>query len=144
MKILLAYDRSAYSDMAVATIRALELPAGTDVTVVTVVPEHTFLGGISIHMLRGEAPARKRARENQQQKAEELLHKPVQALKTSGLSAEGLVRWGNPAEAILKAAADSGAPLIITGAKGLADPPSFGLGSVDQVHGDAAKIILLP
>jgi nucleotide-binding universal stress UspA family protein len=126
MKVLLAVDGSSYSDIATEMVRALRLPSQTEVTVITVVPEHTFLGGITLGKLRGTSPKK----EAQQQKQLELLQQPIQALSASKLKADSLVRWGNPAEEILKVANEGRISLVIMGAKGLTDAPAFRLGSV--------------
>jgi len=65
MKVLLVVDGSSYSEMATRTLKALRLPSRTEVTVMPVVPEHTFLGGITLDMLKGGVPVKKEA---QQQK----------------------------------------------------------------------------
>jgi nucleotide-binding universal stress UspA family protein len=139
MKILLVVDGSSYSDMATRMVAALHLPSRTVVTVLTVVPEHTFLGGITLHKLRGASATK----EAQKQKALELLESPVQALSACKLRVESLVRWGNPAEEILKASDESGASLIVMGAKGLTDPLCFRLGSVAQTVMKHAKASVL-
>lgn len=61
MKMLLVVDGSSYSDMATKMVTALHLPSGTAVTVLTVVPEITFLGGITLDAIRGTSQARKKA-----------------------------------------------------------------------------------
>jgi hypothetical protein len=38
--------------MATATLKALQLPASTRVTIMTVIPEFTFLGGITLDTFR--------------------------------------------------------------------------------------------
>ena len=129
MKILLALDGSSYSDMATRTLKAFRLPPQTEVTVMTVVPEHTFLGGITLDVLRGGSSVRK---ETQQQKAAELLQSPTETLSASGLKVESLVRWGNPAEEILSLAHEEQVDLVVIGAKGTGDPERFPLGSVSQ------------
>jgi nucleotide-binding universal stress UspA family protein len=126
MKILLVVDGSSYSDMAIGMVKALRLPSQTEVTVMTVVPERTFLGGITLGKLRGTS-AKKEA---QQQKALELLQQPIQVLSASKLKVDSLVRWGNPAEEILKVANENGISLVVMGAKGLTAPLSFHLGSI--------------
>ncbi|MFC1977799.1 universal stress protein [Chloroflexota bacterium] len=98
MKILLALDGSSYSDMATKMVAALRLPSRTELTVLTVVPEHTFLGGITLRKIRGVSSKK----EAQEQKALELLQEPVQKLSTPKLRVETIVRWGDPAEEILK------------------------------------------
>lgn len=130
MRILLAFDGSPYSEMAVETLKALQLPPQTELTVMTVVPEHTFLGGITLNMLRGATAPRERAQQAQQQKADELLKKPVETLRANGLQVEGLVCWGRPAEEIIEKARTMDAGLVVIGAKGEGDPERFPLGSV--------------
>ena len=130
MKILLVVDGSAYSDTAAKKLEALELPATTEVTILTVVPEATFLGGITLDVIRGTNQARQKAKDEQQQKALELLQRIAQALGGGKLKLETSVRWGNPVEEILVEAEEGNASLIVMGAKGLTDSLSFRLGSV--------------
>jgi nucleotide-binding universal stress UspA family protein len=141
MRILLVVDGSPYSDMAAATLKALQLPTQVRVTVMTVVPEFTFLGGIKLDTLRSGAPARKKA---QQARAAELVSGPARLLQESNLKVDNLVRWGHPAEVILEIADKIGASLVVMGAKGLTDPVSFHLGSVaHKVMRQAKASILL-
>ena len=76
MKILLVVDGSPYPDMATRMLKALRLSHPNDITVLTVIPEHTFLGGITLGRLKGNG----KIKEAQQQKALELLRGPVQTL----------------------------------------------------------------
>ena len=138
MRILPVVDSSSYSDMATKMLEALR-PPRTEITVLTMVPEHTFLGGITLGKLKGVSVAK----EAQQQKALELLQGPVQALNAMQLKVHSLVRWGNPAEQILKVTAESAALLIVMGAKGLTDPLAFRLGGVAQTVMKHAKASVL-
>jgi nucleotide-binding universal stress UspA family protein len=128
MRILLVVDGSSYSEVANRMLEALHLPGRTQVIVMTVVPEQTFLGGITLGKLRGGSASK----DEQQQKALELVQGSAEILGGTRLKVESMVRWGNPAGEILKEADKSGASLIIMGAKGLTDPLSFRLGSVAQ------------
>jgi len=130
MKILLVVDGSSYSEMAAEMLKTLQLPTKTEVTILTVVPEATFLGGITFDAIRGGSQERKKAREEQRQKAAELLQHMTQILGESKFKIGTLVRWGNPAEVILREAEGGNTSLIIMGAKGLTDALSFRLGSV--------------
>jgi len=130
MKILLVVDGSYYSDLATNMLKALRPPAKTEIAILTVVPEPTFLGGITLDVIRGTSQARKEAQEEQQRKAIELLELTAQALGKGKFKLEILVKWGNPAEVILQEAEKENAALIVMGAKGLTDPPRFRLGSV--------------
>ena len=143
MKILLVVDGSSYSNMATKMLEALRLSPRTEVTVLTVVPEHTFLGGITLGKLRGTSVMK----EAQQQKALELLQNPVQALNAQKLKVDSIVRWGNPVEEILAEAEERNISLIAMGAKGLTDPHSFRLGSVAlrvMKYANASVILVRP
>lgn len=141
MKILLVVDGSSHSNMATKMLEALRLPPRTKITVMTVVPEQTFLGGITLSKLSGASASK----DLQQQKALELLRAPVQALTAGKLKVDSSVRWGNPAEEILKATNESGVSLVVMGAKGLTDPLPFRLGSVAQTvmkHARASVLLV--
>lgn len=129
MKILLIYDGSSYSEIAAGTLRALRLPPQTEVMVMTVIPEHTFLGGITIEKIRGTDREKKKAQEEEVAK---LLPGPVQQLRESGFKVDSLVRWGNPANEVIKAADQYDVSLIVMGTKGVTNYPAFRLGSVCQ------------
>ncbi len=130
MKILIVIDGSSYSEMATQMLKALQLPANTEVTILTVVPEPTFLGGITLDAIRGSSQAREKANDEQQEKAIMLLEHTSEVLGKGKLIVETMVRWGNPAEVILLEAEQGKASLIVMGSKGLTDPLSFRLGSV--------------
>lgn len=130
MKVLLATDGSTYSEMAMKALMALHPPPETEVTVMTVVPENTYLGGITLHMIRGDAATRKRATKDQERKAAELVEAPADALKALGLRVETAIARGSPAEQIIKRASATEADLVAIGAKGTDDSGRFPLGSV--------------
>jgi len=132
LKILLAVDDSPYSEKATHTLKAFKLTSRTEVMVMTIVPDHVFLGGITLHMFRGEAAARERTRKAQQHKAAELLQEPLGMLRAGGVKVESLVCWGKPAEQIINQAHEMRADLVVIGAKGAGDPERFPLGSVAQ------------
>ena len=130
MKILLVVDGSSYSEMATKMLGTLRLPAKTEITILTVVPELTFMGGVTLDAIRGTNQARQKAQDAQQQKALELLQHMALTLVEGKPKVETMIRWGNPTEVILYEAAEGNFALIVMGAKGLTDPLSFRLGSV--------------
>jgi hypothetical protein len=77
MKILLVVDGSPYSVAATEMIVSLHLPISTKILLMTVVPEHVFLGGLTLKKLRGDS-SEKAA---QEQKAWKLLQQPERMLK---------------------------------------------------------------
>jgi len=128
MKILLAIDGSNYSAMAVNMLKALALPSHTEVKLITVVPEHTFIGGHTLKRLWGQS-SEVRAKKTQQELADKLLHDHIESLKAIGVSVEPGVEWGNPPEQILVHARNINADLIVIGAKGSGNA-GFPMGSV--------------
>jgi nucleotide-binding universal stress UspA family protein len=132
VKVLLAIDGSKYSEMCAKTLKALKLSTQTEVTVMTVVPVHVFLGGLTIHMFRHGDVARRQTRVAQERKAAELVKVVVEMLRASGIHAESVVRWGKPAEQILNEAGEMRADLVVIGARGTRDTQQFPLGSVAQ------------
>ena len=132
MKLLLAVDGSRYSDMSAQMLKALSLSPQTEVTVMTVVPEHTYLGGVTLNKLMGSAEARERVHRAEEQKAAELMKKTVETLRDSNVKVESLVCWGKPAEEIVKQAQRMRADLVSIGAKGIDDPQRFPIGGTAQ------------
>jgi nucleotide-binding universal stress UspA family protein len=147
MKLLLVVDGSAYSETAAKMLGALRFLAEVEVTILTVVPETTFLGGITLDVIRGTSQARKKAREEQQQQAIGLLQRTAQTLTEDNIKVETLVCWGNPAEVILREAEKRNISLIVIGAKGLTNQLSFHLGSVAlkvMRHAKASVMLVRP
>jgi nucleotide-binding universal stress UspA family protein len=133
MKILLAVDASRYSKVAIGLVKALGIGRGAEVTVLTVIPEHVFLGGHTLADLLGRSAAlRAQAQKAGEQRALELLSKASKSLGTRGVRVETMVRRGSPADEIIKACRIIQADLTIVGLKGTSEAPEFLLGSVAQ------------
>ncbi len=130
MKILLAVDESIYSAMAVNMLKALALPTHTEVKLMTVIHEHTFIGGHTLRRLLGGASGVQTKR-TQEQLANDLLHDHIESLKDIGISATPVVAWGNPPEQILKYAHANEVDLVVIGVKGSGNT-GFPIGSVAQ------------
>jgi len=130
VKIILALDGSGYSEMNVKMLKALRLPSTTEVIVMTVVPEITFLGGITLDSMMAKGSNRDKTRKEQENKASTMLREPVGTLRENGLKVETQVCWGKPEEQIIKKASDIKADLVVIGAKGITNSPRFPLGSV--------------
>ena len=132
MKVLLAVDGSAYSTWAAKSLTTLQLAPETVVTVFSVVPEHTFLGGLTLDTLSGGAAAKNRdeTKKAQEERANELTQSAIAVLKEAGIEAKGVVGRGKPAEEIIREADRTGADLIALGAKGSDNNERFALGTV--------------
>jgi len=131
MKILLAVDGSRYSEAAIGLVKALKIGRKAEATVLTVIPEHVFLGGHTLVDLLGRSAALKtQVREAEEERALELLAKLSKSLATRGLKVETMVRRGSPADEIIKTRRNIQADLVVVGLKGTSDTPEFLLGGV--------------
>jgi nucleotide-binding universal stress UspA family protein len=131
MRILLAVDGSRYSEAAIGLVNALKIVRKAEATVLTVIPEHVFLGGHTLADLLGRSTALKtQIRKTEEERALELLAQLSKSLVTRGLKVETIVRRGSPADEIIKACRNIKADLALVGLKGTSDTPEFLLGSV--------------
>jgi nucleotide-binding universal stress UspA family protein len=131
MKILLAIDDSRYSEAVVGLVKALRIGRKAEATVLTVIPEHVFLGGRTLaDLLRRSSTLKTQLRKAEEERALELLAKLSNSLATRGLKVETIVRRGSPADEIIKTCQSIGADLVLVGFKGTSDVSEFLLGSV--------------
>jgi nucleotide-binding universal stress UspA family protein len=131
MKILLAVDGSRYSEAAIGLVKALKIGRKAETTVLTVIPEHVFLGGHTLADLLGRSSALKtQMRKAEEERAAELLAKLSKSLDTRGLKVETMVLRGSPADEIIKTCRNIQADLAVVGLKGTSDTPEFLLGGV--------------
>ena len=133
MKILLAVDGSRYSETAIGLVNALKIGRKAEATVLTVIPEHVFLGGHTLADLLGRStPLKTQVQKAEEERALELLAKLSKSLVTRGLKVETMVRRGSPADEIIKTCRTIKADLALVGLKGTSDTPEFLLGGVAQ------------
>jgi len=131
MKIVIAADNSTYSEVILDLVKALKIGGKSDVTALTVIPEHVFLGGHTFIDLLGHSSILKaQIRKAEEDKALDLLAKLAKSLGTLGLKVETMVRRGSPADEIVKACRSIPADLVLVGLKGTSDASEFPLGSV--------------
>ena len=123
-RILLATDGSPHSEAAAGAAGHLAKQAGLPVSVVSVVTA-------------SHSPQRR-------QEAEQAVAATTERLEGMGIAAEGQVLEGRPDEAIVKAAADVGADLIVMGSHGRTGLTKILLGSVaERVIGQAICPVLV-
>jgi len=134
VKILLAVDGSGYSEAAIDLIKALKIgkiAKQAEATILTVIPEHAFLGGHTLFDLLGRSNTLKtQLYKAEEERALELLTKLSKTLATWGLKVETMIRRGSPADEIIKTCRSIEADLALVGLKGTSDTPEFLLGSV--------------
>ncbi|MDY6834363.1 MAG: universal stress protein [Chloroflexota bacterium] len=131
MKVVLAIDGSSSSEVAARSISVLFTKQKAQVTTLTVIPEHIFLGGHTIaHLLRCSPSSHKQLNENQKQLALELVNRINRVYFPEWPGIESEVRWGNPSQEITKACYDLKADLVVIGSKGMSNSREFLLGSI--------------
>jgi nucleotide-binding universal stress UspA family protein len=131
MKILLAVDGSRYSEDAIGLVKALKIGRKSEATVLTVIPEHVFLGGHTLADLLGRSGTLKtQLRKAEEERASALISKLSKSLAIRGLKVETMVRRGSPADEIVKTCRSIKADFALVGLKGTSDTPEFLLGGV--------------
>jgi nucleotide-binding universal stress UspA family protein len=131
VKVLVAVDGSEYSRAAVSLARALRIGRKAEVTILTVIPEHVFLGGRTLADLLGRSGVLKtQMQKAEEEKASELLGRVSKSLAAPGLEIETMIRRGSPADEIIKTCRSVPADLVLVGFKGTSDSPEFPLGNV--------------
>lgn len=129
MKILLAIDDSPFSTEAVGAVGGRPWPTGTTVRVLSAVQlipppaaELWYDAGGSLQLAQQELLNR----------AEQLTARAVKALNTVGLTAEPVVREGDPRSLIVDEAKEWDADLIVVGSHGYTGLKRWLIGSVAQ------------
>lgn len=126
LKILLAIDESEFAAQAVREVEARLCLPETTVRVIHVVS--SFIPpAASIVDAGGSLEG---VRENVSEQYLDLVDKAAARLRDLGVSAEGVVREGNAAKAILHEAKEWGADLIVIGAHGLSGLETLVMGNV--------------
>lgn len=126
MKILLAIDDSRYSSDATEEVAARPWPAGTIVRVLSAVDitplaaEPVFIANLDIDTMRDEIGRR----------YEKLMARAADSLREKGLSAETVLRQGDPRSVIVDEAKEWDADLIVVGSHGYSGLKRWLLGSV--------------
>jgi nucleotide-binding universal stress UspA family protein len=117
MKLLLAVDSSAASDLVAKEVAARPWPSGTTVQVLSVV-EPGY--GWSVPGLE----------ESLRKSAEEAVAGAIEIVRRSGLTAIASIVAGDPKEAIIDQAVAMGADMVVVGANEASELARFLLGSV--------------
>jgi nucleotide-binding universal stress UspA family protein len=128
MKILLAIDGSAPSLDAIAAVAERPWPAGSALRILSVIQPYTppvtemVLASATLEDIR----------KRQTQEAEELMGQARERLAGSGLSIDTAVSEGDPRTAIVDAADEWQADLIVVGSHGRTGVTRLVMGSVAQ------------
>jgi nucleotide-binding universal stress UspA family protein len=131
VKILLAVDGSSYSEMIVWLVKALKMGRRAEATLLTVIPEHVFLGGYTLAgFLRRSGTLGAEVQKGEEERASKMLARLSKPLGTRGPKVYAVVRRGSPADEIIKLCRSARYDLVVVGNKGTDDAPEFLIGSV--------------
>ena len=115
MKVLLAIDEDTCSEEAINEVGARAWEAGTVVRVLRVVGRFVPPAQELWYDAGGDLD---RAREEINDRSDELVERTCDWLREQGLSAEGAVRDGEPGPAVVEEAKEWGAGLVVIGSRG--------------------------
>ena len=128
MKILIALDASAHSDRALEFVTRMRWPAGSRVIVLAALqPVANVLVGP-----QEAGPVPPEVIEQQRRQLEELVSVAEGTLREAGFSTEGRVLEGDPREALIQAALEERADLMVVGSHGRTGIAKLILGSVSS------------
>jgi nucleotide-binding universal stress UspA family protein len=130
VRILLAVDRSPYSEEAVRSIAGRPWPAGTTIRILHAIPSYPVLPPV-VDFVEMEAEASTAAAQARQD-AEALLASVAAQFRAAGLNAETVIAEGDARAAILDSAKAWSADLIVVGSHGYTGITRWLLGSVAQ------------
>lgn len=142
MEILLASDGSEFAEAGAALISRLPFPAGSRVTVVTVISDLGLpdLGG-------SHAGAIAQMRRSLRREAERTLVKATRRLRENSRNVDVEIREGHVAEQILECSKEIRADLLIVGSRGLGTLKRYLLGSISHRvirHCDCSALVARP
>ncbi len=140
MKIILAVDGSPNSEDAAGFITEHKWAGETNVRVLTVVeniPPRAFASWHGSHGVLEEM------RREETADAKRLVERVAGELQTGGVTAEAVVRHGDPRTVIVEEAVSWSADLIVVGAQGYTGLAKFFMGSVAQAIVSSAPCSVL-
>lgn len=143
-RVVLAVDESPHAADAARLAARLPLPEETVLQVVHVLRPYQPYGLAAPEFAVQFEEAVREARKQQQVDADALVHDLCRRLEARGKRAEPLVLTGDPADELLRLASESGADLVIAGARGVSLIEGLLVGSVaDRLLKQASSSVLL-
>jgi nucleotide-binding universal stress UspA family protein len=144
MKILIGMDDSPFSDAALEYVRGMRWPEGTKVIVLTAIrsPIAVYSEVYVPPTPQGEGVLQEQMREHQ-----ELVSRGERLLKDAGLQTEARVLRGDPREALVDAARNEGADLLVVGSHGRTGLAKLLMGSVAAhvvAHAPCSVLVVKP
>jgi nucleotide-binding universal stress UspA family protein len=135
-RLIVGVDGSESAQRAVATLSAWPIFAGLPARVVGVSERTPGWTALSSAFYPGIAESADTTREARRSQAEQITERACEDLARVGLIATSELREGDPADELIRAAAEDDADLIVVGSRGLSALSRLALGSV------ARKVLL--
>lgn len=144
-KVLVPTDGSDTAVKAVAFVVRLLGGTSCKVVLLSVVEEPVYSAFWSDGLIAPEVlmPPPEELREELDARAEEMLKESAQPLRDAGLEVQAKVRFGNPANEVLREAEEGGCDMIVMGSHGRGAFGGFLLGSVSNKVTHHAKCPVL-
>jgi nucleotide-binding universal stress UspA family protein len=135
-RLIVGVDGSESAQRAVATLSAWPIFAGLPARVVGVSERSAGWTALSSALYPGMAETGEKSREARRSLAEQFTERACEDLARVGLVASSELREGDPADELIRAAAEDDADMIVVGSRGLSALSRLALGSV------ARKVLL--
>ncbi|MDH3688729.1 MAG: universal stress protein [Gammaproteobacteria bacterium] len=130
MKILVCVDGSDYASAGVELLRNFPFPESTEVTVLYVIEQEAPFATEESIVNEREREVLRELRTSLQERAEEVVQHEAERLLSTGWAVRESTRTGELPEAILSAADEIDADLIVIGARGFGERRYSGMGRV--------------
>lgn len=144
MTILLATDGSTHSEAALETAKQLPLPGDTHAIVLSVVhSEDSVTTSLYFDPFTEQGRRYELMSEEETRAAVRRIEVAAEQLQDKGWRIEGMVRYGHPAEQVLKASVETLPDLLIVGSRGLGTFKGWLLGSVSHALVASARCSVL-
>ena len=130
MRVLLATDGSGSAAAALDFLTGFPFPAGSEAIVLSVIDGKTF--DESRALTNEQSRAIRETREVIQEETEQFLGGEGERLREAGWAGTTEIRYGDPADEIIKAAEEHAVDLVVLGSHGTSGIRRFLLGSVSD------------
>jgi nucleotide-binding universal stress UspA family protein len=132
MKILLATDGSDTAEAALDFVQAFPFPEDSDITLLTVVNKDSLPDEETQGLSEEQRTALRDTKEAMREAGDELLAREAGRLREAGWAGTKLVRYGHPADEIVRVAEELDTDLVVLGSHGLTGLQHYLLGSVSS------------
>jgi nucleotide-binding universal stress UspA family protein len=132
MKILFATDGSETAQAALDFVQAFPFPDNSDITLLTVIDRDNLPDADRKEFNEEQRASLRETEEAMRETCEDVLAKEAERLRKAGWAGTRLVRYGHPADEIVRAAEELDSELVVLGSHGHTGITQYLLGSVSS------------